>query len=278
MSYFRVTLSYDRLTLDEGLITALLMEKGFDSFEDTEDGVIAYIPDNEWNRNKFEAWLANRFQDGVTLISCEPLMEKNWNEVWESNFSPVTIAGLCLVRAPFHPPDPAYPLEIVIEPKMSFGTAHHETTSLVMELMLGLDMKGQRLLDMGCGTGILAILAVKLGADSVLAIDNDYWAFENSKENIIRNQVDNRVTVVLGDAKTITGRHFQLIIANINRNILLTDMKIYGSCLEKGGSLILSGFYDTDIAAIEQETAKQKLSLLRYLEKNHWIAAVFIKN
>lgn len=275
MSYIQVELSFQPRLIDADSLTASMMLLGFDSFEEKDNLLICYIPDNEWNEAEFNHWLSTKMKGRAWLVSCLPLEERNWNEVWESNFPPVIIAGKCLVRAPFHEPDPAFPLELVIEPKMSFGTAHHETTSQVIELMLGIEWKNLTILDMGCGTGILAVLAVKLGARHVLAVDNDTWAYENTIENIQRNQAEQKIEVRLGDADLISGLAFDVIIANINRNILVRDMPEYVKSLVPGGLLILSGFYREDLPVIEEQASELNLGLRRYLVQNNWVAAVF---
>lgn len=274
MNYIQVLLHFDITDIDPEVVASLLTTQAFDSFEETPDGLIAYIPDNEWNKQEFEQRLPGIFDGRIRLISCDALGERNWNELWESNFPAVTI-GRCRIRAPFHEPDPAMPLELVIEPKMSFGTAHHETTAMMIELQLDMEWNGLEVLDMGCGTGILSIVAAKLGAGKILAIDNDKWAYENSLENIARNNVESRVTVKLGDASLLTEGSYDVVIANINRNILLRDMTSYVAVMKPGSQLMLSGFYSEDLKGIKQAAVKLGLSYLHHLEKNNWVAAVF---
>jgi ribosomal protein L11 methyltransferase len=274
MVYIQVRLQYNPLEVDSETLAVWLTSLDFDSFEELPEGMLAYIPEEHWDREILLSRLPEVFEGVITLAGDEPLIEKNWNEVWESNFPAVEIAGTCRVRAPFHEPDPAFPLELIIEPKMSFGTAHHETTALMIELMLPMRWKEKKVLDMGCGTGILAIAAAKMGAPFVMAVDNDSWAYENTLENIARNGVDKAIEVKLGDASTPSG-DFDVVIANINRNILLQDIPAYAAVMKSKAVLMLSGFYDTDLEVISQKAAECGLLYSHHLEKNQWVAAVF---
>lgn len=255
------------------ILMARLGEMGFESFEETDEGLLAYIPAANFDPailNSEELW-PERVEVGY---SWRIVPDENWNAVWESNFEPVTIAGRCHIRAPFHPESSGMEYDIVIEPKMSFGTAHHETTSLMIEVLLETEVKGKRVLDMGSGTGVLAILAAMRGAAEVTAIDNDEWAYRNALENTERNKQPG-ISVYHGDAEMLHGMEFDLIIANINRNILLNDMKRYAACLEKGGKLFMSGFYQEDL---EQITAKAQSLNMRYdchRVKNNWVVACY---
>ncbi len=256
------------------LLTAFLFTQGFGSFEEQQGRLLAY-PDETISPDDIRKTLLERFAGEVTLEAVVELEDKNWNEEWEKHYPPVLIAGSICVRAPFHSPAAHHLIEIVVEPKMSFGTAHHETTAQVMELMLDLDFRGKLVLDMGCGTAILAILAVKLGAERVLAIDNDRWAYENALENAERNGLAHKISVVQADAGGIPDERVHIILANINRNILLADMSIYAVHLMPGGLLVLSGFYEDDLPAIEAACGRLKLKRMRYLVRNRWVAAVF---
>jgi ribosomal protein L11 methyltransferase len=204
------------------------------------------------------------------------LDDKNWNEEWEKNYSPVLIAGKCFVRAPFHEPMPGIPHEIVIEPKMAFGTAHHETTQLMVEWLLEQDVEKKTVLDMGCGTGILAILANKLGASYVIGIDNDEWAWRNALENFSLNGVENG-EALLGDAGKVEMGRYDLILANINRNILLRDLPIYAQGLKENGKILLSGFYESDRDAITAKAGEHSLRFNGIKSQNHWAAMLFSK-
>ena len=203
--------------------------------------------------------------------------EKDWNAVWEADYEPVLIADQCYIRAPFHEPLPNVTYDIVIEPKMSFGTAHHETTALMIEYLLTEEIQGKRVLDMGAGTGVLAILAHQRGAAAVTAIDNDPWAYENNLENNIRNHISD-MTVKLGDALSIGDDTFDLIIANINRNILLNDMHHYAKALNASGCIFFSGFYEGhDLDMIKEKAESLGLTFHSCKVRNHWVAAKFVK-
>ncbi|MEI6574743.1 MAG: 50S ribosomal protein L11 methyltransferase [Bacteroidota bacterium] len=276
MSYIQLEFEFDPGKFDPEILMAYLGELGYESFVDHDKGLTAYIHEGDFSENLLKNLLKEELAGFSTQYTFKELPKENWNATWESNFPAVVIASQCRVRAPFHEADPAFPLEIIIEPKMSFGTAHHETTSLVMELLLNEPPVGLSVLDMGCGTGILAILSAKLQASSVLAIDNDEWAYLNSIENVERNETL-LVEVLQGDASLLGTRNFDLIIANINRNILLEDINKYAKVLKQGGRLILSGFYEKDLALISKETDRHGISLSGHLVKNNWVAAEFAK-
>lgn len=256
------------------ILIAELGYAGFESFVETEDGVTAYIQKNEWNTdilNDIDILKSEEFQISYTF---EEIEQTNWNEEWEKNFNPIIVDDVCSVRAPFHPkPDTKY--DIVIEPKMSFGTGHHETTHMMIQHILKNDFTNKSVLDMGCGTGVLAILAEMKGAKPIDAIDYDNWCYVNSLENVERNNCKH-ITVLEGDAALLNGRSYDIIIANINRNILLNDMAAYVKSLNKNGMLFLSGFYNDDIPVIETECNKHNLKLVESLEKNNWVALKFV--
>ena len=255
------------------LIMAQLGELGFESFEETDDGLLAYIPTTAFDPAMLNDPLL--WPEGVEVeYTWQAIPEQNWNAVWEENFEPVTIAGRCHIRAPFHPALPGIEYEIIIEPKMSFGTAHHETTALMIEYLLEENLGGLSILDMGCGTGVLAILALMRGAAAVTAIDNDEWAYRNSLENVEKNK-SGSINVYLGDAALLNGKKFDFIIANINRNILLNDMEAYCNSLNKGGTLLMSGFYFEDLPVIKNSAISLGLNYKGHKERNKWVAACF---
>ncbi|MDY0342433.1 MAG: 50S ribosomal protein L11 methyltransferase [Lentimicrobium sp.] len=274
MDYIRLNchLAGNDASLGEILI-AWLSEIGFESFEETPEGIAAYIPAKDFRPELLDHHSIKQGFPGLKFTIAN-ISDQNWNAVWESNFKPVTIAGECHIRAPFHPPAPAGMIELVIEPKMSFGTAHHETTALIIEQMLNMELTGKSLLDMGSGTAILAILASKKGANPVTAIDNDEWAFHNALENVERNKTAN-VSVYPGDASLLGDHHYEIILANINRNILMADMAAYVNCLLAEGLLIMSGFYLSDLDAISRQAESLGLHGDGYTEKNNWVAARF---
>jgi ribosomal protein L11 methyltransferase len=258
------------------IIVAVLADSGFESFVETETGLLAYVPENLHKVSTVEKAISKVRTRSDISYSYKRIVQQNWNTIWESNFEPIFINNTIAVWAPFHEKKEKYKYEIIIEPKMSFGTGHHETTSLVMSQMLNIDFYNKTILDMGCGTGILAILAHKLGATDITAIDNDEWAFENSKENIEKNNCTS-ITVLLGDVTAIPQKQFDIILANINRNILLDDISKYSSVLKNQGELLLSGIYSEDLQAIETECKKNDLTIQNHLEKNKWVCGLFIK-
>jgi ribosomal protein L11 methyltransferase len=272
MNYYEVkfTLSpYDQQKSE--ILVALLAEIGFDSFQESDEGVNAYIPEKSFCADD----LANLIKNGLfkeTQILYHPTLieNQNWNKRWESNFDPINIENFCRIRAPFHKPEKDFTLDIVIEPKMSFGTGHHQTTWLMVRQIFNLDVKGKRVLDMGCGTGILAIVAEKLGAENVVAIDNDQWAFENATENAERNHC-NKIRVFLGDASLLNSMNFDIILANINLNTLISDLPIYKNYLSGKGKLIISGILRSDIPVINK--AALELNLFPFVEENRndWV-------
>lgn len=254
------------------ILVARLAEIGFESF-DLEDGEIkAYIPAYLYGSHLLPVLDEDILRE--IPYSIAEIADINWNEVWESNYEPVLIEEQCYIRAPFHPHRTDVAYELLIEPKMSFGTAHHATTHLMISYCLSEKLAGKSLLDMGCGTAVLAILARIRGANPVLAVDNDEWAYENSLENIARNNTGD-IVVIQGDAKVLEGRRFDIILANINRNILLNDMQAYVGCLLPAGILIMSGFYFDDLKMITQKAIELGFIADGFKEKNSWTAARF---
>ena len=256
------------------ILIAELGYAGFESFVENEDGVTAYIQKDDW----YEAILkdiqilnSNEFEITFTF---EDIEQTNWNEEWEKNFNPILVDDICAVRAPFHNKfETQY--DIIIEPKMSFGTGHHETTHMIIQHILKNDFNNKSVLDMGCGTGVLAILTEMKGAKPIDAVDYDNWCYLNSMENVERNNCEH-ITVIEGDANVLPGKTYDIIIANINRNILLQDMPIYVSCLNKNGTLFLSGFYNDDVEIIQAACEKHMLKFQEKLEKNNWVALKFL--
>jgi len=258
------------------ILIAELGYGGFESFVETDEGVIAYIQKKDWDEkmlNEIDILTNPEFKISFTQKEIEQV---NWNEEWEKNFEPILVADRCSVRAPFHP-KPDVEFDIIIEPKMSFGTGHHETTNMMIQHILKNKWTGKKVLDMGCGTAVLAILAEMKGAKPLDAIDIDNWCYLNSLENAERNNCKH-ITVYEGDAALLNGKNYDTIIANINRNILLNDMATYAECLKPGGELYLSGFYTEDLEIITTECNKHKLQFVENLERNNWVAAKFIKN
>ncbi len=255
------------------ILIAELGYAGFESFVETEEGVTAYIQKEEWNESILEDIQILTSDEFKITHTFSEIAQINWNSEWEKNFDSIEVDGKCTVRAPFHP-EKGYEYEIVIEPKMSFGTGHHETTYMMLQFVLENNFEGKSVLDMGCGTAVLAILAEMRAASKIDAIDIDEWCFENSKENIERNNCQN-ISVYLGDASLLGDKKYEVIIANINRNILLNDMEAYRNSLEEGGELYLSGFYKEDLPIITDCCNKLGFSFVENKEKNNWVAAKF---
>ncbi len=257
------------------ILVAELGYLGFESFVEEEDGLIAYIPTEEYE-NDLLAGLHILQSDEVNITCSKQEIEQvNWNEKWEKNFSPIIVDDTCYVRAPFHPAGNTE-FEIVIEPKMSFGTGHHATTHMMIQFILNNEFIDKNVLDMGCGTGVLAILTSLKGAHYVDAIDIDNWCYQNSLENVARNNCDN-ISVEEGGAELLEGRVYNRILANINRNILLRDLPAYIQSLEPEGELYLSGFYAEDISIIKKACEKQGLKFNKALERHQWAALKFYK-
>ena len=274
-TYIAYHFTIEPAELGSQILIAQLEETAFESFEETEEGVSAYVQKDVWSDNilkDIEILTDENFKISYTTNEIEPV---NWNEEWEKNFSPIDVDGICHVRAPFHPATNAK-YEIVIEPKMSFGTGHHETTHMMIQHLLELDVTNKKTLDMGCGTAILAILAEMKGAQPIDAIDIDNWCYLNSIENAERNNCKH-ISVYEGDASLLVGKKYDIIIANINRNILLNDMQQYVDCLNENGILFLSGFYTEDIPVISESCTSKGLTYLKQFERNNWVALKFVK-
>lgn len=255
---------------------AILADIGFESFANNEAGIAAYIQGMKFSSEMVTATGIldlPMFQGGS--LSYRTIEKINWNLEWEKNFEPVIIANRCYVRAPFHPKPEGVDFDIVIEPKMSFGTGHHQTTALMTELLLNSDVTDLQVLDMGCGTGILAILASQKGAAGVNAVDIDEWACINTLENASLNNCE--IVVRKGDIASVEGEKYDLILANITRNILLENMTTLNSCLNQGGTLFLSGFYSKDLPEITKATASSGLTFITRIIKDDWCAASFRK-
>lgn len=250
---------------------------GCDTFEETETGFKAYIPLNEFSEEVLVGQLAayKTMVDYTYQVNLIP--QKNWNEAWESNFEPIEIQDKIFVRATFHEPRQGFPYEIVIDPKMAFGTGHHQTTSMMLELMLDEAFAGKHVLDMGCGTGILAIMASKLGAADITAIDYDPVCYDSTVENAALNNADN-IMPLCGSKEAIPEARYDVILANINRNILLDQMARYAEVLKPEGVIFFSGFYKTpDLDIIKEAAATYNLVYDRHLERKDWVAARFVK-
>ncbi|NQT78428.1 MAG: 50S ribosomal protein L11 methyltransferase [Bacteroidetes bacterium] len=256
------------------IVMALLAGLGYQGFLEEDDHLLAYLPVEDFNRDDLNHVLASLSLSGFEI---NEIADRNWNKIWESDYEAVLIDNSILVRAPFHEAALGIVHDIIIEPKMSFGTAHHETTYMMLSLIFRLDVKMKSVLDMGCGTAVLALLAYKMGAGDILAIDNDEWAYQNARENVLMNNAGN-ISVLKGDAAAFDKQHFDIIFANINRNILLKDIPTYASALESGGSLLMSGFYADDLDRIIARSEESGLRLTETSIRNNWMATVFISD
>lgn len=261
--------------IQHDMLTTMLVDLGFDSFMDDDMGLKAYCSSENRDDRAVEELLRMDAFNGIRLLAVEEMPDKDWNELWEASYQPVIVNERCRVRAPFHEPDPSFEFDLVIEPKMSFGTANHETTAQIITMMLETDFQGKEVLDMGSGTAVLAIFAKKLGAARTVAIDNDEWAYRNAFTNVALNGVDD-IEIVLGDASAIKGE-YDIVLANINRNILLRDMYRYVDAMRPQAHIFFSGFYEEDLASIKEEAARLGLRYARHHSKNRWVAAEFVK-
>lgn len=274
MKYIEYKFEVHPLQPGRDILLAELGELPFESFENHEKDLLGYIIESDDRKdllNDVSILKSDEFQISYTKSTIEQV---NWNEEWEKNFHPIHIDTRCTIRAPFHSKTNT-DIDIIIEPKMSFGTGHHATTYQISELLLEEDCKDKRVLDMGCGTGVLGILADIRGATSVDYIDIDTWCVENTEENIERNSC--KGNVILGGAEKIE-KNYDLILANINRNILLEDMSIYVAHLVSGGSIYFSGFYEEDLKLIQEEAIRNELTFVKHQTKDNWVAAKFTKN
>jgi ribosomal protein L11 methyltransferase len=273
MLYVGVHFKLRPLTTDFTEITSALLDGyAFKGIIENETGLIGYI-----ERNQFDVAVTDEICKILNKAGCraewtmENIPEQNWNALWESNFEPVIIANRCVIRAPFHAPFNEIPIRITIEPKMSFGTGHHQTTRLMIEQMLQIDFRGKNVLDMGCGSGVLGILAAMLQASKVCCVDIDLWAYRNALENINSNQVNN-VRVILGNNESIPNENFNIILANISRNILMDQMSDYARVTIPGCLLIMSGVLEEDRAVILQSATQYGFSYRGSKSLNGWIS------
>jgi len=261
----------------QDMLINTLGEIGFDTFEELEFGFKAYIPVDNFDKETLDEAIGVYRE--IFTFSYEIILipQKNWNEVWESNFEPIFVSNKVYVRASFHAPRPEFAYEIVIDPKMAFGTGHHQTTLMMLELMLENEFAGKKVLDMGCGTGILAIMASKLGAADITAIDYDPVCYDSTIENAQLNKIEN-ITALCGSKEVIPDEQYDIILANINRNILLDQLQRYSEVLKPNGEIYLSGFYETpDLDIITDEARKYGIKYIINKINNDWVAAKFVK-
>lgn len=272
-NYFEFQFTIQPVQPASEILIAELGYLGFESFVENDDGITAYIPVEEYEDDllaNVHILQSEEFEINYTINEIERL---NWNEEWEKNFNPILVEDKCSVRAPFHPKTDVE-FDIVIEPKMSFGTGHHATTHMMIQHILKNEWKDKAVLDMGCGTGVLAILAALKGAYPVDAIDIDNWCYLNTLENITRNDCEH-INVEEGGAELLEGNEYDMILANINRNILLRDLPVYEKCLKSNGNLFLSGFYKKDLPVMEKACKEMGLFYVEHFEREDWVAVKF---
>jgi len=274
--YIEYIFTVQPITPGVEILIAELGAAGFESFVETENGVTAYIQKQDWNSAVLDGLFSLQNPEFTIEHQHAEIPQTNWNAAWEENFEAIQVDDLVSIRAPFHD-NPHLAYDIIIEPKMSFGTGHHETTHMMVQHLLQTELTNKKVLDMGCGTGILAIFAEMKGAKPLDAIDIDNWCYLNTVENVGRNNCTH-ITAYEGDAQLLANKTYDVIIANINRNILLADIPTYTRCLTPKGLLLLSGFYKEDIPIIEAAVTAQGLRLETVIERNNWVALKFIKN
>ena len=279
MNYLKLTVNitpFEEWLRD--LVTTKLAGIGFESFVETDDGFEGFIPEKDFNEAEVSNVLKTFEESHTFEVQTELIEEKNWNEEWEKNyFKPLVVGGKCVVRAPFHKEYPALDYEIVIEPNMAFGTGNHETTSMMLEAILENDMQDKSVLDMGCGTGILGILASMRGARKITAIDIDEWSYKGASENAQINHIKN-MEVKLGDASLLGNEKYDVIFANIHKNVLMNDLPVYSKCLNSNGLLFMSGFYVEDIPDLKNKAEKEGLMETGFKSRNNWAVSVFKKH
>ncbi|GAB3757555.1 50S ribosomal protein L11 methyltransferase [Spirosoma pomorum] len=259
------------------ILMAELAELGFESFVETDEGLNAYIIESDFDETNLQELVTKYESQTAIVYELSSLEKRNWNAEWERDYEPIEVADQVRVRASFHQPEARFRYDIVINPKMSFGTGHHETTAMMMEQQLGFDFAGKTVLDVGSGTGILAVLAAKMGASSVVAFDIEEWAVENARENAELN-TSPQITVFQGTIADVDpAGQYDIVLANINRNVLLAEIPTYTSLMPKTGKLIVSGFYEHDAPDIEQKAHESGLTTIQKLVKNQWTSLAFAK-
>jgi ribosomal protein L11 methyltransferase len=276
MNYIELAVSVEPKEQGSDVLIAQLAELGFESFVETEKGFNAYIQEDDFNLQQLHLALSFYTDFFKFDYSSNVIRQQNWNKQWESNFQPINVDDKCYIRAPFHASKKGFLYDVVIEPKMSFGTGHHSTTQLMIQKLMQLDVNGKSVLDMGCGTGVLAVVASMMGADPITAIDIDEWSYENTIENCRKNSINN-VLVHKGNAQILAGKLFHTILANINKNVLLKDFNVYNDSLEKSGNLVISGFFETDMDELAAKAAELGLVIKDKVTREQWAMLHFIK-
>ena len=275
-NYIELTVIVDPKVQGSDVLIAQLSELNYESFVENENGFCAYIQEVHFGEAELKETISDLHEFFKISYSIKVIPQQNWNKEWESSFQPIEVQGKCYIRAPFHEAKKGFMYDVIIEPKMSFGTGHHNTTQLMIGKLMLLNVKNKSLLDMGCGTGVLAIVASMMGANPITAIDIDDWSFENTQENLEKNNINN-VLVHKGDAQILQKKIFHTILANINKNVLLADLPVYVQSLEKGGDLVLSGFFETDVKELSEKAFGLGLKLEDKAVDEQWTMLHFIK-
>jgi ribosomal protein L11 methyltransferase len=276
MNYIELAVKVEPREQGSDVLIAQLSELEYESFVENDEGFLAYIQEQFYDESKLNLTLSLYVDFFKISYTTKVIPQQNWNKEWESSFQPIEVDGECYIRAPFHPAKKGFKYDVIIEPKMSFGTGHHNTTQLMISKLMKLNVAGKSLLDMGCGTGVLAIVASMMGADPITAIDIDDWSVENTTENLAKNNINN-VTVHKGNAQILQKKIFHTILANINKNVLLADLPVYVQSLEKGGNLILSGFFETDITELKVKATELGVKFEDKAVSEQWTMLHFIK-
>jgi ribosomal protein L11 methyltransferase len=274
MDYIELTIEFKTINPWREVVLSDLAESGFESFVETKEGLECYIPEKEYSENMLQT--LKGYDAHIKSFQVNKIKDKNWNAEWETNFEPVFVENKLAILAPFHTETYEHQLIVKIQPQMSFGTGHHQTTWLASKKLFNLDVKGKRILDMGTGTGVLAIIAEKLGADYVFAPDIDEWSFNNANENSALNDCTN-IEVALGGDELLEGKEFDIIIANINKNILIQHFPVYAKALVSGGTMLNSGFFTTDKEDLVEEAGESGFIFESIESKDEWAMLEFIK-
>lgn len=269
MNYIGLYFNIEPLIPNRDILIAELDQLGFESFIETESGLEAFIQEDDFNQQEFnDLWILN--SEGVKIrFDQKRIEDQNWNATWEASFQPIEVDDLVRIRAPFHEVQDGFKFQLLIQPQMSFGTGHHQTTWLIMREMGEMEFEGKKVLDMGCGTGILAILAEKMGASELEGVDIDQWAYENALENLKLNEC-NAIQIAKGGVEAVQGSDFDIILANINKNILMQQLAYYSSWIVSGGHLLLSGFFDQDAEDLIKAAGSHGFKLLNKATKEEW--------
>lgn len=271
MNYIELQVEFEEIHPWRDIMIAFLEQRGFDGFVETKTGLKSYISESAFK--DLDVREVEQHQ-GVVSVEQSLIEDQNWNAKWEENFDPVFVEDKLVIRAPFHPENLAAKMSITIQPQMSFGTGHHQTTWLISKKLFDMNLEGQEILDMGTGTGVLAILAEKLGASYVFAPDIDEWSFRNAQENVALNNCE-KIEIALGDDQTIVGKTFDVIIANINKNVLIEHFSVYSESLKPEGKMLISGFFETDRYDLEKAAAEHGFIFEDIETKDEWAMMQF---